>query len=89
MSHKIEAAGTATDGTMERALDLSFEFAEEILADPSILDEIPNGITLVLIPDDDPELATAKIAGGLTAVRRGEDVLFRHVRRPLSPPTPG
>lgn len=69
------------DGLMERSIDLSFDFATSILDDPSILDDIPNGVTLVFIPDEDSELAAMKIARGIEAIHRGEDVSFRHVQR--------
>ncbi len=62
------------NGLMERSIDLSFDFGTLILDDPSILDDIPNGVTLVLIPDDDAELAAIKITRGIEAIHRGEDV---------------
>ena len=68
-------------GLVERAIDLSFDFGTLILNDPSILDDIPNGVTLVLIPNDDPELAATKIALGIESIHRGEDVYVRHFRR--------
>jgi len=49
----IENVTTASqpraDGLMERRIDLSFDFGTLILNDPSILDDIPNGVTLVVI----------------------------------------
>ncbi len=69
------------NGLMERSIHLSFDFATLILQDPSISDDIPNGVTLVLIPNDDPELAATKIARGMEAIHRGEDVYFRHFQR--------
>ena len=47
--------------------------------DPSLFMEIPDGATLILIPDDDPEQAEAEIEVGLQAVKRGENVYFRHL----------
>ena len=82
MSTKAQSpALDVNEGITERAIDLVFDFGDAILADPGILEGIRDGVTLVLVPDDDPELAASKIAGGLRAVQRGEDVYFRHVRR--------
>ena len=70
----------APDALTQRAISTTFDFTRAIFADPSILDDIPDGVMLVLIPDDDPELAAAEIEEGFAAVRRGEDVYFRHLR---------
>lgn len=64
-----------------RAIGHIAELTRAVLADPTLLDQIPNGVTLVLLPDDDPELAAEQVEAGLFAVREGRDVLFRHVRR--------
>ncbi len=68
----------APDALTQRAISTTFDFTRAIFADPSILDDIPDGVMLVLIPDDDPELAAAEIE--IAAVRWGEDVYFRHLR---------
>ncbi len=59
---------------------LGFDLLEAALRDPSLLDGIPDGVTLVLLPVDDPEAATRSVQLGLDAIDRGEDVLFKHVR---------
>ncbi len=61
-------------------LELARRFTLSVFEDPSLLDDIPDEITLVLIPDDDAELAQANIVIALGAIRSGEDVLVRHVR---------
>jgi Family of unknown function (DUF5647) len=63
-----------------RNLELSRRWALAILADPTLLDEIPEGCDLELLPDDDPELSALNIELGLAALRRGFNVYFRHVR---------
>lgn len=60
--------------------DLWVAFTQAIVDDPSVLDDIPNGSTLVLIPDDNPELAEANLKRGIDAARRGSDVYIRHVK---------
>jgi hypothetical protein len=74
----------------DRNLTLSFDLASAIVDDPALLDEIPEGATVIFLPDDDPELATANRAIGLAALDRGEDVYFRHVHHavPGMPATP-
>jgi hypothetical protein len=63
-----------------RSLELSRRWTKAVLANPALLDEIPEGCDLELIPDDDPELADLNVELGLAAMRRGFNVYFRHVR---------
>jgi hypothetical protein len=63
-----------------RSLELSRRWAKAILEDPDLLDEIPDGCDLELLPDDDLELAELNVELGLAALRRGFNVYFRHVR---------
>lgn len=77
------ARARATDeasGLTRRALGTTFDLVRDVLTDPSILEGIPEDATLVLVPTDDDELAAAEVEQGLAALRRGEDVYFRHVR---------
>jgi len=71
-----------TDEVTRRNVDLSIAFTEQLIADESIT--LPSHATLVLLPRDDPTLVEVNIAIGLAAIRRGEDVYFRHM-----PETPG
>jgi Family of unknown function (DUF5647) len=61
-------------------LELGRRHSLSIFEDPSLLDDIPDGITLILIPDDDEELAKANMEMMVGAVRSGRDVLVRLVR---------
>ncbi len=65
--------------SVERSIDEAFEIGRAIIADPSLLDDIPNGATLVLLPDDDPGRAAERKALGLAALERGESVYFKRV----------
>ncbi len=67
------------EGAAEKNLDLAFDLFEAAFNDPMLLVDVPQGATLVLMPDDDPELFAANIEIGLAALRRGENVYFRHV----------
>ena len=40
----------------EKNMTLSFEFERYLLENPELLDEIPSGAEVVLLPKDDPEL---------------------------------
>jgi hypothetical protein len=51
----------------------------DILDDPALLDEIPEGTTLVLIPSDDPAIAEANLEIAMAEVRKGRDVYIRHI----------
>lgn len=62
----------------ERDIELSVAFVNAFYEDVSILDDIPNGSTLVLLPDDDPELAEINFRSGIEAARNGADVYIRH-----------
>jgi hypothetical protein len=68
------------DGIVERSIDLSFDFLHSVIEDPSILGNIPDGATLVLIPDNDPDLAEIKYQVAVDVARRGENVYIRHVQ---------
>ncbi len=77
---------TSTDVDRETAslvpknLELARRFTLSIFEDPSLLDDIPDGITLVLIPDDHDELAQANLDIAVGSARSGRDVLIRHIR---------
>ena len=70
-----------------RAKHHVFDLTRAILADPTLLNEIPDGVTLVRLPDDDLDVAAEQIEAGWGVLREGRDVLFRHVR-PISPRWP-
>jgi hypothetical protein len=63
----------------ERNIELAFSFMHDILDDPALLDEIPEGTTLVLIPSDDPTTAEANLEIAMAEVRKGRDVYIRHI----------
>jgi hypothetical protein len=51
----------------------------EIVDDPEIMEHVPSG-EVVLIPDDDPELAASNLAGGMRRVHKGHNLTFYHIR---------
>jgi hypothetical protein len=65
----------------EREIELSAAFVDAFYEDVSILDDIPNGSTLVPLPDDDPELAEINLQQGIRSAQDGADVYIRHFPR--------
>lgn len=88
MTASVDAVDAAVIETANKNLDLACKFGLAIIADPSMLDDIPNGSQLVLLPDDDPALVETNIESGFKAVRAGRDVYFRRVRVADFPPVP-
>ncbi len=64
-----------------RDFALHDEFLQALIADETLQEELPNGATLVLLPDDDPELTEHNLAYGALSAGRGRNVYFRHVHR--------
>lgn len=56
-------------------------FLQALIADEALQEEIPNGVSLVLLPDDDPELTERNLAFAVLNARRGRNVYLRHVHR--------
>jgi uncharacterized protein DUF5647 len=65
---------------IERNMELAFALLREQAAHPETAADIPDGATVIFIPDDDAELAAFNRSLGLKALEEGEDVYFRHVR---------
>ncbi len=73
-----EAEVTAWEQALvEKDLELTRVFSLAIIDDPAILEDIPNGVLLMLMPDDDPEYTAISIERGMAAVAQGRDVYFR------------
>ena len=70
---------TSSTGMTERNVTAAFDLISQIIDDPSIIDTIPEGATIVFIPRDDPAAAAANLQLGIDSVQSGEDVYFRHV----------
>lgn len=92
MSDGTQAEGIdrATARHTTQNIRLAGRFFQRVLADPAILDEVPDGATVVLLPDDDPRLAAANLrmadrlidAGKAVRLQRaGGHHRTRHVRR--------
>ena len=79
-------ATTTLDETDVRALErqniaLTADFLAAAVDDPTILDDIPNGCVLILLPDDaDEAFVEANLALARDAIREGRDVYVRHLK---------
>ena len=72
---------TATDQSFrQRNAALLAQLGTAIIGDASILDGIPEGAMLVLLPTDaDREFIEASIATGVEMFGKGHNVYFRHL----------
>jgi hypothetical protein len=59
---------------VERNLDLAHDHLPAILDNPDLLDEIPDGATVVLLPADDPDLFEINLQIAVSRARKGDNV---------------
>lgn len=64
---------------VDRNIDMGFDFIQQTMENPALLENIPNGAAIIHIPDDDPELAEHNLELAIGVVRQGFDVYIRHV----------
>lgn len=67
------------DPHLDRAVELGTALGLAVFDDPSLLDEIPNGAVVFLLPDGEEEFMERTIALGVAAIREGRNVYFKHV----------
>jgi hypothetical protein len=73
--------------TVEKNITLSFEFERYILEHPEVLEQIPDGAQVVLLPQDDPELYRINLNAAQKARQAGETVPIIFVEiEALAPP---
>lgn len=80
MSSNATPLESVEQDALGRDTELWSGFLRSIVDDPAVLDDIPGGAAVVLLPDDDPELAEINLQRSLEAARSGTDVYIRHVR---------
>lgn len=80
MATSIDAIDAQTASRVTRNIDLVRRHLLSVIANPALLDRIPDNGEVVLIPDDDPELAEANLEGGMRRIRQGQDITFIHLR---------
>ena len=75
----VAAPAAGAEDQTDRRLELHRRFLLAGMEDASVFGGIPDGVTLFLLPDDDPAFAEREVAAAAAAARRGEDVYVRHV----------
>jgi hypothetical protein len=70
-----ENAAPSAD-VVERSIDLAFELATAVLDNPELLDRVPDGMALALLPPEDPEVAQANTELGNLFAHRGFPVAW-------------
>lgn len=86
MSSKVTSVESLEQDAFDRDTELWSAFLHSIVDDPEILNDIPDGAAVILLPDDDPELLEMNLQRGLEAAKSGADVYIRHfVRAELTP----
>ena len=63
----------------DRNLELAFALIQSHLENPDLLQEIPNGATVIFIPEDDPALAEHNFGLARAALARGKNVFLKRV----------
>jgi hypothetical protein len=72
---------------VEKNITLSFEFERYVLEHPEVLEQIPDGAQVVLLPQDDPELYRINLNAVQKAREEGETVPVVYVEiEALAPP---
>jgi hypothetical protein len=64
---------------IDQTLALTERFIDAVFEDPSLLDGIPNGASLVFLPSDDDELAEANKEAAVEMRRAGASVALVRV----------
>jgi len=70
---------------VEKNITLSFEFERYILEHPDVLEQIPNGAEVVLLPKDDPELYRINLETAWKERQAGAPVVYIEIEA-LAPP---
>ena len=63
----------------DKSLSVGGEFDRYVLEHPEVLDQIPNGATIILLPKDDPEFCEENMKLARQITERGETVVYVEV----------
>lgn len=66
---------------IQRNIAVTRRFFRSVMADPATLDDIPDGATLFLVPDDYEEGARLNLEGAARARRSGQVVHVQRIER--------
>jgi hypothetical protein len=71
---RVRDESDATNACVVQNLSLVQRFVSAVFADPTLLDEIQDGATVILIPRDDPKAAAEKIEASRAMTEAGVPV---------------
>lgn len=75
------------DAIIEKNITLSFEFEQYVHEHPDVLEQLPDGAEVVLLPKDDPELYRINLAAVQKARQAGSGTPVVYVEiEALAPP---
>ena len=74
--------------TIKRNLDLLNEFMKIAFDQPEILDKIPKGSELIILPENDPELYAANLKIKQSLEEKGGKVVVVRMKKPEIIPPP-
>ena len=74
--------------TIKRNLDLLNEFMKIAFDQPEILDKIPKGSELIILPENDPELYAANLKIKQSLEEKGGKVVVVRMKKPEIIPLP-
>ena len=71
---------------IRKNLLLGMELDKYLIEHPSLIEQIPQGAYVVLLPEDDPELCKANTRLARKRLKEGEKVVFVRVEKLAPPP---
>ncbi len=76
------------DEIIRKNLDLLNEFMKMAFDQPDILDKLPKGAELVILPENDPELYKANLKIKQSLEKKGDKFVIVKMRKPEKVPPP-
>ena len=81
-AHQRVNGGAAAERRITANIDLAGRFIDSLFDNPALLDEIPDGASVVILPDDDPRLARMNEEAGRRMQASGKTVRFFRLTDP-------
>lgn len=63
----------------ERVIGQGFDLLRSLIADPTLLEQLPDGATIAIIPEDDPEVAQINLEAAGRAAQKGKDTYYHFI----------
>lgn len=65
----------------DRNLELAMEFNRHVLEHPEITDQLPKKATIILLPQDDPELCAVNKRIAESRIKQGDEVVLVNIEK--------